>query len=194
MDLEGIRDVDGRAQWDRMPGVEGEPVTVGDEYLDGETAGASGGRSFVRQVEISNREMRRTALEAPTPAIMPSHLQRTIKCLWGNNLTGRLLFPAGGGLVALAGSDTPQVTVRDASDRCLWLAGFDSANSPEGTAREWVVLDLDHPTSPPRVVTIGAPFERVVAIDRGKAATIWMDREGQRHVGVYRVPPCGGKE
>jgi len=85
----------------------------------------------------------------------------------------------------------PELTALFLADRCLWMAGFDVHDDADGTAHEWLVLDLDHPNVAPRVVTIGGPTERVVAIERGKAATILLKEDGSRQVRVYRVPSCG---
>ena len=40
-------------------------------------------------------------------------------------------------------------------------------------------------------LAVGAATERVVAIERGKAATIRLDDDGFRRVTIYRVPTCG---
>jgi hypothetical protein len=87
----------------------------------------------------------------------------------------------------------PEATAIFLSDGCLWVAGFDSIDDADGTAHEWVVIDLDRPAAAPRVVTIGSLGERVVAIGRGKAATIRLEEDGFRRVRVYRVPECGGR-
>jgi len=86
----------------------------------------------------------------------------------------------------------PEVVALFLSDRCLWIAGFDPRDEADGTAHEWLVLDLDHPTAPPRVITIGGEYERVVAMGMGKAATIRLEEDGFRRVRVYRVPACRG--
>jgi hypothetical protein len=83
----------------------------------------------------------------------------------------------------------PEISGLFISGRCLWMAGFDVQDDAEGTAHKWLQLDLDHPTEP-RIITIGRAGERVVAIDRGKAATIRIDDDGVRQVRVYRVPRC----
>jgi hypothetical protein len=85
----------------------------------------------------------------------------------------------------------PEVTALFLSEGCLWLAGFDATDDADGTAHEWVVIDLERPSTAPRVVTIGNEGERVVAIGRGKAATIRLEEDGFRRVRVYRVPACG---
>jgi hypothetical protein len=84
----------------------------------------------------------------------------------------------------------PELVTLFLADRCLWMAGFDAHDDADGTAHEWVAIDLEHPGSSPKVVTIGGPTERVVAIERGKAATIRLDEDGFRRVRVYRVPGC----
>lgn len=84
----------------------------------------------------------------------------------------------------------PELVALFLADRCLWMAGFDSHDDADGTAHEWLVMDLDHPNFAPKVVTIGGPTERVVAIERGKAATIRLDGDGFRRVRVYGVPGC----
>lgn len=86
----------------------------------------------------------------------------------------------------------PELTTLFLAGQCLWLAGFDATDDNDGTAHEWLVIDLDRAATPPRVVTIGDRFERVVAIHRGKAATVRLEGDGFRRVRVYRVPTCGG--
>lgn len=84
----------------------------------------------------------------------------------------------------------PEIVALFVADRCLWMAGFDPTDEADGTAHEWLVQDLRTPAMAPRVMTIGAAGERVVAIQARHAATIWLDGEGQRHVGVYLLPSC----
>lgn len=84
----------------------------------------------------------------------------------------------------------PELTGLFVSAGCLWMAGFDVNDDADGTAHEWLVLDLAHPASAPRIITLGKVGERVVAIERGKAATIRLDGDGFRRVSVYRVPSC----
>lgn len=86
----------------------------------------------------------------------------------------------------------PELAGLFVSGTCLWMAGFDVGDDAEGTAHEWVQLDLAHPSASPRLITIGAKGERVVAIERGKAATIILKDDGSRQVRVYRMPSCGG--
>lgn len=84
----------------------------------------------------------------------------------------------------------PEISGLFISGRCLWMAGFDVQDDAEGTAHEWLQLDLDH-LAATRIITIGGIGERVVAIERGKAATILLQEDGTRRVTVYRMPICG---
>jgi hypothetical protein len=95
----------------------------------------------------------------------------------------------------LAGFDfaptRPELVSLFVSEGCLWLAGFDPKDDADGASHEWVVVDLTRPNTPPQVATIGDVTERVVAIERGRAATIRLDDDGFRRVTVYQVTTCG---
>lgn len=84
----------------------------------------------------------------------------------------------------------PELTGLFVTEGCLWMAGFDVNDDADGTAHEWLVLDLTRPAAAPRVFSLGEVGERVVAIERGKAATIRLEEDGFRRVRVYRVPSC----
>jgi hypothetical protein len=87
-------------------------------------------------------------------------------------------------------STRPELTGLFVAGGCLWIAGFDVNDDADGTAHEWLVLDLTRPAAAPRILTLGEVGERVVAIERGKAATIRLGEDGFRRVRVYRVPSC----
>jgi len=84
----------------------------------------------------------------------------------------------------------PELVALFIADSCLWLAGFDPADQPDGAAHEWVVVHLTDSSAVPRVVTFGSPRERVVAIGPKFAATIELEPDGFRRVRIYRTPVC----